>query len=61
MPVNLKKTEFAPAGVQSGSSSCTFHPEVTSEGGKVQSKNYTGWNTNSYIHSYNCVQIICLR
>ena len=35
MPVNLKKTEFAPAGVQAGSS---FHPEVTSAGGKVQSK-----------------------
>ena len=38
MPVNLKKTEFAPAGVQGGSSSCTFHPEATGAGGKVQSK-----------------------
>ena len=36
-----------PAGVQAGSSSRTFHPEVT---GKVQSKNYTGWNANSYIN-----------
>ena len=27
MPVDLKKTEFAPAGVQDGSSSRTFHPE----------------------------------
>ena len=33
-----KKNEFAPASVQVGSSSRTFHPEVTSEGGKVQSK-----------------------
>ena len=33
MPVNLKKTEFTPASVQAGSSSCTFHPEVTSAGG----------------------------
>ena len=38
MPVNLKKTEFAPAGVQVRSSSHTFHPEVTGVGGKVQSK-----------------------
>ena len=38
MPVNLKKTEFAPAGVQAGSSSRTFHPEATGAGGKVQSK-----------------------
>ena len=38
VPVNLKKTEFAPAGVQAGSSSRTFHPEATSAGGKVQSK-----------------------
>ena len=38
MLVDLKKTEFAPAGVQAGSSSRTFHPEVTSAGGKVQSK-----------------------
>ena len=30
MPVNLKKTEFAPAGVQAGSSSRTFHLEVQS-------------------------------
>ena len=52
MPVNLKKTEFMPAGVQAGSSSRTFHPEMTGAGGKVQSKNYTGWNTNSYIHSW---------
>ena len=36
--VNLKKTEFAPAGVQVGSSSRTFHPEATGAGGKVQSK-----------------------
>ena len=39
MPVNLKKPEFAPAGVQAGSSSRTFHPEATGTGGKVQSKN----------------------
>ena len=38
MPVNLKKIEFAPAGVQAGSSSRTFHPEATGAGGKVQSK-----------------------
>ena len=38
MPVNLKKTEFAPAGVQAGSSSRTFHPEATGAGGKIQSK-----------------------
>ena len=38
MPVNLKKTEFAPVGVQTGSSSRTFHPEATGAGGKVQSK-----------------------
>ena len=38
MPVNLKTTEFAPAGVQAGSSSRTFHPEATGAGGKVQSK-----------------------
>ena len=38
MPVNLKKTEFAPAGVQAGSSSRAFHPEATGAGGKVQSK-----------------------
>ena len=38
MPVILKKTEFAPAGVQAGSSSHTFHPEATGAGGKVQSK-----------------------
>ena len=36
MLVSLKKTEFAPASVQAGSSSRTFHPEAT--GGKVQSK-----------------------
>ena len=38
MLVNLKKTKFAPVGVQAGSSSCTFHPEATGAGGKVQSK-----------------------
>ena len=38
MPVNSKKPEFAPAGVQAGSSSRTFHPEATGAGGKVQSK-----------------------
>ena len=38
MSVNLKKTEFAPAVVQAGSSSYTFHPEATGAGGKVQSK-----------------------
>ena len=38
MPVNLKKSEFPPADVQAGSSSRTFHPEVTGAGGKVQSK-----------------------
>ena len=54
MLVDLKKTEFAPAGVQAGSSSRTFHPEATGAGGKVQSKkNYTGWNANSYINTYN--------
>ena len=42
IPVDLKKTEFAPAGVQAGSSSRTFHPEVTGARGKVQSKNFTG-------------------
>ena len=38
MLVNLKKTEFVPAGVQAGSSSRTFHLEATGAGGKVQSK-----------------------
>ena len=38
MPVNLKKTEFAPAGIQAESSSRTFHQEATGAGGKVQSK-----------------------
>ena len=38
IPVNLKKTEFAPASVQARSSSRTFHLEATSAGGKVQSK-----------------------
>ena len=38
MPVNLKKAEFAPAGVQAGSSSRTIHPEATGARGKVQSK-----------------------
>ena len=38
MLVDLKKTEFAPASVQAGSSSRTFNPEVTGAGGKVQSK-----------------------
>ena len=38
MPVNLKKTELASAGVQAGSSSRTFHPEATGAGGKVQFK-----------------------
>ena len=36
--VDLKKTEFTPAGVQDGSSSHTFHPEATGAGDKVQSK-----------------------
>ena len=38
MPVDLKKTGFAPAVVQAGSFSHTFHPEVTGAGGKIQSK-----------------------
>ena len=38
IPVNLKKTEFVPASDQAGSSSCTFHPEETGAGDKVQSK-----------------------
>ena len=38
MPVDLKKTELAPAGVQAGSSSRTSHSEATGAGGKVQSK-----------------------
>ena len=38
VPVNLKKTKFAPAGVEAGSSLRTFHPEATGAGGKVQSK-----------------------
>ena len=38
MLVDLKKTEFAPTGVQAGSSSHTFHLEATGAGGKVQSK-----------------------
>ena len=38
MLVDLKKIEFAPAGVQAGSSSRTFHPEATGARGKVQSK-----------------------
>ena len=31
--VNLKKTKFAPAGFQTGSSSRTFNPEATNVGG----------------------------
>ena len=38
MPVNLKKTEFAPTGVEAGSSHRTFHSEATGAGGNVQSK-----------------------
>ena len=38
MPVNLKKTEFAPAGVQAGRCKRNFHLEATGAGGKVQSK-----------------------
>ena len=38
MLVDLKKTEFAPASVQAGSSSRTFHMEATGAGVKVQSK-----------------------
>ena len=49
MLVNLKKTEFAPAGVKAGSSSRTFHPEST--GAKFNLKNYTGWNANSCIYN----------
>ena len=45
MPVNLKKTEFAPAGVQAKSSSCTFHPKV------FNLKNYTSCKANSYINT----------
>ena len=61
MPVGLKKTEFAPGGVQAGSSSRTFHPEVTGAGGKVQSKNYTGWNANSYINKWYLVPFCLTR
>ena len=38
VPVNLKNSDFAPAGVDATSSSRTFHPEATGEGGKFQSK-----------------------
>ena len=38
MPVDLKKTGFAPAGVQTWSSSRTFHPEATGAEGNVRSK-----------------------
>ena len=56
MPVDLKKAEFAPAGVQARSPSHTFHPEVTGAGGKFQSKNYTAETqtltlTYLFIHS----------
>ena len=51
MPVDLKKAEFAPAGVQAGSPSRTSHPEVTGAGDKFQSKNYTSQNANSYINT----------
>ena len=51
MPVDLKKAEFVPAGVQARSPSCTFNPEVTGAGGKFQSKNYTGQNAISYINN----------
>ena len=53
IPVNSKKAEFAPAGVQAESFSRTFHPEETGAGGKVRPKNYTGLNANSYVHSKN--------
>ena len=51
-----KKAEFAPAGVQARSPSRTFYLEVTSAGGKFQSKNYTGRNVNSYINIYECLR-----
>ena len=38
MPVNLKKPEFPPSGVQAGNSSRTFHSEATGARGKVQSE-----------------------
>ena len=38
MPVNLKKTEFAPAGVQARSSFRTFHLKATGAEDKVPSK-----------------------
>ena len=60
MLVNLKKTEFAPAHVLARSSSHTFHPEPTVAGGEVQSKNYTGWNANSYIHNMILVFLFIL-
>ena len=53
-----RKTSISHAGqfekdrIQTGSSSRTFRPEAAGAGGKVQSKNYTGWNANSYIHTY---------
>ena len=50
MPVNLKKTEFAQAGVQAGSSSRTFHPEAINAGGKVQCKKLY-WLKCKLLHS----------
>ncbi len=50
MPVNSKKTKFAPAGIQAGSSSRTFHLEATGAGGKVKPKTYTCLNENTYIY-----------
>ena len=53
MLVNLKKTEFAPAGVQAGSSSRTFHLEATDAGGKVQSKKLY-WLKRKLLHLQLC-------
>ena len=60
MPVNLKKTEFAPAGVQAGGSSRTFHPKVTGVGGKVQSKKLSRLKRN-LLHLHHSFTIIGLR
>ena len=51
MPVNLKKTEFAPAGVQARSSSRIFHPEATGAGSKVQSKKTIPVETQTFTFS----------
>ena len=44
MSVDLKKTEFAPAGVQAGRPPAPSTQKRPVREAKFNSKNYTGWN-----------------